>query len=254
MNLSRLAPLAIAAGALLSACAPARLAVKPEFWQGRNTRVGVAVAPVPVGAAHKVGAQGLLDMAINAAAASGLEGHLRKFSVAAFDPVCAEFTGELTKRGMVAKRLPGFLDPATFPEFKSESVEHPFKRDLTALAQREGIDVLVLLSVRRFGTIRPYYGFIPLGAPSGFFEVQGQMVDLKTNRLLWQTQIPEAEASVVTAGPWDQPPAYPNVDAALRQAIENGKAFLMREYFGAPAPAPASAPAASLRAEAAGNS
>ncbi len=110
-----------------------------------------------------------------------------------------------------------------------------YERDVRALAQREDLDVLLLVSVRRFGTIRPYYGFIPLGAPKGFFEVVGQMVDLKTNQLLWQTVIKEADAQVAVAEPWDQPPEFPNVDAAILQAIENGKAFLLKEFFAAPA-------------------
>jgi hypothetical protein len=221
------------AAALLSGCGPARLAVKPDFWQGLSTRVGVAIAPPPVPGTHKVGAQGLLDMAINSANASGLDGYLQRFQLKSFEPVCAAFVGGLKERGMEAKRLPGFLDPAQFPEWKGEGVEHPFDRNLSALAQKEGIDVLVLLSVRRFGTIRPYYGFIPLGAPKGFFEVKGQMVDVRTNRLLWQTVVNEAAASVETAYPWDQDPNYPNVEAAILKAIENGKAFLTKEFFAA---------------------
>jgi hypothetical protein len=245
MKLSRLAPLAVAA-AVLSACAPARVAVKPEFWQSRGTRIGVAVAPYPKGGAHRVGAQGLLDMAINNAVAGSLEGHVRSVSLTAFEPVGDGFTQELLKRGMEAKRLPGYLDPAAFPEFEGKTGENPFDRNVSALAPKEGIDVLVLLSVRRVGTIRPYYGFIPLGPPRGFFEVMGQMVDLKTNQLLWQALIPEAQASVEAAEPWDQKPDYPNVDAAIGRAIENGKAFLLREFLppgeGAPA-APSAATA-----------
>jgi len=141
------------------------------------------------------------------------------------------------------KRLPGFLDPEKFPEWKDEVAEHPFDRDIRALAQSQGIDVLLLISVRRFGTIRPYYGFIPLGAPKGFFEVKGQMVDLKTNALIWQTVMPETEASVEAADPWDQEPTYPNLDAAIVKAMENGKAFLLRELFNPGAAAPATATA-----------
>jgi hypothetical protein len=233
-SLPRLASLAIAAAALLSGCAPARVAVKPEFWQSRNTRIGVAVATYPAGGAHKVGAQGLLDIAINSAMAGGLDGYLSKTKLPTFEPVCDGFVQELTKRGLPAKRLSGLVNPEELPDWKGESEEKLFGKDVAALAQAQGVDVLVLLSVRRFGTIRPYYGFIPLGAPKGFFEVKGQMVDAKTNRLLWQTLIAEADASVEAAEPWDQDPNYPNIDAALRTAIENGKAFLLREFFSVP--------------------
>jgi hypothetical protein len=227
---ARLATAAIAA-ALLSACAPARYAVKPEFWQAKQASIGVALAPHPTGGAHKVGAQGLLDLAINHAMAAELQTHLSKFDLSGFEDVRDGFVQELAKRGMTVKALPGSVNPEEFPKWGGEPAMDGFIQDLGALRQKHGIDVLVLLSVRRFGTIRSYFGFIPTSEPKALFEVQGQMIDLKTNRLIWQTVIQEDEAAVPSPVPWDQPPDYPNLTGALRKAIENGKSFLLREFF-----------------------
>lgn len=240
----RVAFAVLGAALLTSACAPSRLTVKPEFWQERQARIGVALARHPDAGAHKVGAQGLLDMAINAGMAADLKSHLQKVDVGEFDRIRERFVQELGKRGMNGVALPGYLDPSAYPERGEDApqIENAYDRDLAALRAEQQLDAVVLLQVRRFGTIRSYYGFIPLGAPQGFFEVKGQMIDLKTGAILWQTQMPEKQATVPASGEWDQPPDYPNLTAALRAAMANGSEFLQKEFFNVE-PTPASTPA-----------
>jgi hypothetical protein len=251
----RIALAALGAALLTSACAPSRLTVKPEFWQQRQARIGVALASRPAAGAHKVGSQGLLDMAINAGMAAELKSHLQKVDVGAFDGVRDRFVEELGKRGMNAVALPGYLDPSSYPARGegAPQVENAYDRDLAALRTEQKLDAVVLLQVRRYGTIRSYYGFIPLGAPQGFFEVKGQMIDLATGAVVWQTQIPEKQATIPASGEWDQPPDYPNLTTALEAAMANGTEFLWKEFFDA-APAPASAPAPAAQPVAASGS
>jgi hypothetical protein len=248
--------LAAAVALLASACATQRIPVKPDFWQDRQARVGVALTTRPEVAAHKVGAQGLLDMAINAGMAADLKAHLLTVDVSAFDRVRDRFVEELRKRGMIAVALPGYLDPAKYPERPADApkVENAYERDLSTLRAEQKLDAVVLLQVRRFGTIRSYYGFVPLNAPSGFFEAMGQMVDLRTGGLTWQTVMPEQASSVPSDGDWDQPPSYPNLSAALRAAVAKGDDFLWREFFfpegvpATPATPAAQAPVAAAQA------
>lgn len=244
---NRIALAVVGAALLGSACAPSRITVKPEFWQDRQSRIGVALAPRAEAGAHKVGAQGLLDMAINAGMASELKAHLNTVDVSEFDRIRDRFAQELGKRGMNVVVLPLNVDPTKYPEWGEDppKIENLYERNLAALRTEQKLDAIVLLQVRRYGTIRSYYGFIPLGAPAGFFEAKGQMIDLKTNALLWQTQTTEQQATVPAVGEWDQPPSYPNLTAALRTAIGNGNEFLWKEFFvpDAPAQTPATGPA-----------
>lgn len=244
----RISLAALGAALLTSACAPARITVKPEFWQTRPARVAVALTPRPPAGAHKVGAQGLLDMAINSGMASDLNAHLETVDVSAFEKIRDTFVKELRARGMDAVALAGTLDPARYPARAEDApkVENAYGRDLGVLRTAQRFDAVVLLQVRAFGTIRRYYGFIPLNAPAGYFEVKGQMVDLKTGALLWQTLMAEDQATVQVTGEWDEPPTYPNLTAALRTAVYNGGEFLWREFFypdSGPGPTPAQAPA-----------
>jgi len=229
-TLQRITSVGLVAAALLSGCAPARVAVKPEFWQKRDVKIGVALAPTPQAAAHKAGAQGLLDMAINAGMAGDLTTSLGKFDASAFASVREEFLAELGQRGMSAKPIAEPIALDTLPDAKVEA-EGWHKKDFGPLGQKEGVDLVVLLSVRRLGTLRSYYGFIPLGAPKGFFEVEGVMVEAKTNKILWNVRSEEPVSMVEVADPWDQAPDFPNVSAALATALVNGKAYLKKAYF-----------------------
>jgi hypothetical protein len=233
VQLRRPALLALGAAVLMSACAPGRVVVKPEFFQDRQVHVGVALTPYPEGGAHKAGAQGLLDMAINSAMASDLQKHLAAVDIAEFDQLRDRFVQELGKRGMNAVALPGYLDPFKYPERPADApqLDVAYDRDLRALGAEQKVDIVVLLQVSRFGTIRSYYGFIPLGAPQGLFQVRGQMVDVRNGQVLWHTMMAEQAATVPATGDWDQPPNYPNLTAALRAAIANGNKFLMDDFF-----------------------
>jgi formylglycine-generating enzyme required for sulfatase activity len=238
---------ALGAAVLATGCAPTRIGLRSDFWQERQIRVGVALAARPVAGTHKVGSQGLLDMAINAGMAADLNAHLQTLDVSDFEKIRDRFATELSNRGMNVVVLTGAVDPDKYPPRAEEApkIENAYVRDLTALRTEQKLDAILLLQVRRYGTIRSYYGFIPLGAPSGFFEAKGQLIDLRTGAMLWQAQMTEQQATVPAMGEWDQPPAYPNLTAAIRVAISNGSQFLWNAFFtpeGAPSvPSPVQA-------------
>lgn len=221
------------AAGLLSACAQPRMAVSPSLWNQKEARMGVAIVVHPEAAAHKVGAQGLLDMAINSAMASDLKTHLLTLKLDEFDTVRDRFSAELLKRGLQAKIVPSPINLETYGKFSKPTGETDefFNKDLRTLAGKESIDILVLISVDGFGTIRSYYGFIPLGAPQGFCQVSGRLIDLRSNQLMWRTTAVEKESMVPVEGPWDQPPNYPNLTAAIKKAIANAQEFLIKDFF-----------------------
>jgi len=168
MKKSVLISLFVLAAILLSACGPSKLALKEEFWQAKERKIGVALTPSPTPGAHRQGGQGLLDMAINKLAAGSLEAHLNTLKPTAFDEVADRFVKRLTERGIPAKKLANPVDLEKFPQTNRSESSDSFERDLRSLAAEEKIDALLLLSIDRWGTVRNYYGFIPLGSPKGY--------------------------------------------------------------------------------------
>lgn len=209
----------------------AKVPVQSAFWQDKQSRIGVAFVKYPMVAAHKVGAQGLLDMAINNAVAGSLEAHLRTIDVTGFSAAADQFVQKLQERGLTAKKIAEPIDINALEKFQSPGSGDYMNKDLRSLAKTEEIDYLILLSIERVGTIRKYYGFIALGSPAGFCQARGRMVDLRTNELKWSAIQPEKEATLKVAGQWKQPPDYLNVTATVKQAVQNGATFLVTQFF-----------------------
>lgn len=210
----------------LSGCAATRISLKPSFWQEKELKIGVAVVSYPKVAAHKVGAQGLLDQAINEVLAAELKAYLRQVDITAFSSIADQFVQRLREEGKTVKKIDGLLDLEEFQSFKPTTSGNYTKVDFRSLSQKEDIDTLLLLSIERVGTIRSYYGFIPLGAPKALCQAKGQLVDLNNNEILWLYTMEEKEASVPIEDKWSQPPDYPNLNNALKKAVENAMTIL----------------------------
>jgi|GEM_PF-1487023 len=216
---------------LLAGCAPSNLALHPDFWQTKGRKIGVAVATPPMAGAHRTGGEGLLDMAINKAATNSLESHLQKIDSSGFEDIADRFVEGLKRKGFTVKKLEKPIAPAKLAAFSPKTSGRFHERDLSFLVADEDLDALVLLSIDRWGTIRKYYGFIPLESPSGFCAGKGQLIDLRSNALEWSYVTPEGEGSVEVEGSWDKPPYFPGVTAALRKAVNRAKQTVESDFF-----------------------
>jgi hypothetical protein len=222
--------LALCAGAaLLGGCAvPYKpIELDSSFWQQRDVAVGVVANAPPEVTAHMAGTQGLLDIAINKGNASKMVEQMKALSVERVAAIPANFADGLGRRGFKVMKLDP-IDPEKFPEFKPAGEPELYaSRDFQSL-KAKGIDRLLLVEVQRIGTIRAYQGFIPLGAPRAVFGVKGQLIDLKTNKLLWNNRY-EVQAAI--AEPWDQEPDYSNVKAAVMKTMTEGAVQFERSLF-----------------------
>lgn len=208
-------------GFALSGCAPVRykpIALDSSFWQQRQGVIGIASEPIPESTAHMLGNQGLLDIAINQSNAKNMSERLKTADTQRIKEIPDHLTKQLEARGFKVKKLDVGFDPKKFTEYKPVTNPEQFaNRDYRQLATAEEIDHLLLVTVARVGTARGYYGFIPLGPPRASVVITGQVVDLKTNKLLWYSN---REVSIPIAEPWDEEPEFPNVMKAVAKGIE----------------------------------
>lgn len=214
----RILPIAIVAS-LVAACAHRAevVAPQPSLWNDKAAVIGVALAPSLVASTYKAGAQGLLDIAINSAVASSLTDHLEKFDARCFQQAQFTMIEKLRARGLNVKAVSTLIDPKKYPEVEKASAKARIaSHNYTALMHSEGIDRLLLLQLDQIGTSRSYYAFVPTGAPVAIAKASGQMIDLKTGTLLWGSSSLRNQA---IATPWDEPPGYPHIDAAIVEAI-----------------------------------
>ena len=219
---------------LLSACAVNPMVqLKPEFWTQTDRTVVVAIATLPDTAAHKVGAQGLLDLAINNAMADDLSTALKTITLHnSYGQARSEVVRRLQEKGIKSSFTETMINAGTLKDFSSDDKSRSYApKDFRPLkADLGGADRLLLFTVTQVGTQRSYYGFIPTSGPTAILRATGEMIDLQTNEVLWREQTAN---TAVIADPWDQPPEFKNVNTAVQQVIEAARKTMVEKLFSA---------------------
>lgn len=217
---------------LLAGCAATRISVDKEFWtKNKNDKIGIVITKKPEGGAFKTGSQGLLDIAINNAMASTLNKYLKTVDVNDIKSIKDTFKTKFESAGFSSIK---FIDEEL--NYDSLSVsglsDKKFsKKDFKAFRDKYGLDYLVVLSVAKYGTVREYYGFLPLGSPSAYFQVNGMMINLTNNEYAWYREMTEGESTVEIKGDWDQEPDYPNLTNAIKDAIKKSRHIVTEDFF-----------------------
>ncbi len=234
MTLKLLGRLATAVGllSLLSACAVSpTVKMNSEFWTQTDRSVVVAIAKLPDTAAHKVGAQGLLDLAINNAMADDLSKALKTITLNdSYGQARSEVVRRLQEKGIKSSFTDKMIEAASLQDFSSDDKSRSYApKDFRPMkADLGGADRLLLFTVIVVGTQRSYYGFIPTSSPVAVLRAKGEMIDLQTNEVLWRDQ---TSNTAVIADPWDQPPEFKNVNAAVQKVIESARKAMVDKLF-----------------------
>jgi hypothetical protein len=218
------------AAAVLSGCATqGPIPLDRSYWSHKPASVGIIVVKMPQPSTLKVGAQGILDLAINSAMADSLTKHLNSLSMADFREGGNAIARHFSSQGIPTKFIPEELDLATLAKVDNPQKGYT-KQDYSALKARYGVEQLVVLEVVAAGTIRNYYGFIPLNAPKGYFACRGSLVDLSNNKLLWSAS---SVQQVVVEAPWDQSSEdYPHINTAFNRAMSDGRTAMVGDLIG----------------------
>ena len=222
--------LVLVSTALFAGCATVQpVHLDQSYWAHKPDSVGVVIVKMPEPRTLKMGAQGLLDIGINALMADSLTKYLNGLNQDDFREAGKVIATHFSKHGVPTKLIPEELDLATVP--KAQNPEKGFaKLDFASLKAKYGVEQLVVLQVNASGTIRSYYGFIPTSAPKGYFSCNGMLVDLNNNKLLWTAS---AVQQVPVEDPWDQASeSYPHITAAFYRALEGAKTSVVRDLVG----------------------
>lgn len=209
-----------------------KVPVSQAFWQDRQAKVAVAVAPaVNQGFFYKEGNQGLLDLAINSAVTAGPNRALKQVKPDSFRLLKSQFVADLKKRGHNAVEVKEDLQLKNYPKLQGGATGDAGK-DYSSVLNAYGADYLVVLSLNGYGSIRPYYGFIPLGVPKGYANASGFMVKRGASKPLWHTGMgPQNQSVVPVSGNWDQGPEFKNLIEATHQALDSSRTNLKGEFF-----------------------
>lgn len=216
---------------LLSGCGATKLSLNSSFWNtNKGKKIAIAIIELPKAGAYKEGQQGLLDMAINSVMAGSLESHLATLDLNSFTEVADEFITKFETFGLIAKKIE--KQHPIKCSIETQNGVKILRHNAKTIIGNQDVDFVLLLEVKRFGTTRSYWGFIPTSDPWALCESRGYLINAKTNELLWTSEMIEKESKVKSIGEWDQSPDFPNLTKAISKSIDNAKAFLITEFFG----------------------
>lgn len=199
------------------------VALQDSFWEVSPNSVGVYMGPIPAPNFHYEGNVGLLDMAIIETAVSTLSTQIETFKAEEFETINEEIGAIIRGRGMEYKLIDDVIDVGQLPKFKdpdSKDETYFSGRDFRELGEQHGISQLILIQPRRTGVARPYYGFVPTGAPRAVFELNAQIIDTATNQINWYANI--AKQNFASAE-WDEPPSFPGLTNMFYISLEQAR-------------------------------
>ena len=138
----------------------------------------------------------------------------------------------LETKNLHVKRITEKLNLETLPKFEAANDDankiYYGDRDYRAMKQKYGVDKLVVINIVRIGTIRSYYGFIPMGDPSGLSNLAGYIVNLDNNQLEWKQTVTQTVPNA--SDKWDTPPDFPSLTKAMYLAFEQTRKLLVNNF------------------------
>lgn len=217
--------LVIILGSLLSACASPNVPLKPTFWQERP-KVKVANDKLPQPVLYHMGQQGILDYVISDAVTKDFNHYLHNFDLNKLVSLRKDFVKRLRANNIPATKF-ATINVKKLPWVNKKKQEFS-ERNFSQFSTKIGNSRLLVVSTNLLGAIRNYYAMIPLGPPRAICELEGRLVNIKNNRVLWRYT---SRIELPVKGYWSQPPAYPNFTNALNEAIEVSRTQLMDNFF-----------------------
>lgn len=172
---------------------------------------------------YRIGAQGLLDMAINHAVTHTVESHVQAMDVPDGSALREQIAQVLTKKGYKVTVESEPLDVAALPKFNG-SQPHRTLGDWTQFGSDHHADYVLLLSLSAYGAARSYYSFIPTSKPYPISSFVGEMIDPKTNTEVWLDGVYRPGIEV---DGWDTPPDYSALTQRIKEKYEeNAKSMV----------------------------
>jgi hypothetical protein len=193
--------------------------------QSQQTRIGIAMGPVPKVDTAFPGAGCLLCLAAASVANSSLTAHTQKLPKDDVVRIKDDLAEVLRKKGYTPTMIPGDFIADKLP--KAGGGPNKPDYDFSSLKDKYQIDKLVVIQITQLGISRNYSAYVPNGAPQGVVAGVGYMVNLADNSYEWYVPLNRIRSA---AGKWDEAPDYPGLTNAYFQAVEEARDVLLQPF------------------------
>lgn len=197
-----------------------------NFWQNKQQNIVVARAKAPTPGLYQQGREGVVDMMINQVVTDKFNQRIKQADLSWYPTLQQSFVKKLRSEGLHVKVLDQTIDYSNM-NFVNKDPNLYADRDFASLKGNLHADELLLIRVSQYGALRDYYGFIPLGAPRAYCNIQGDLIDLSTNRLIWRKNV---VVQIPAPDDWHQPPQYQTFMETLSDAVRTATARLLASF------------------------
>ncbi len=200
---------------MLTSCATQKnVKLSENFWNNPKQKIALATASVATKPQlYQHGYQGLLEIAISRAMNKQLNSHLMQTDLMWYQKLASNFAAKLNERGISTK---------------IDTQLNVNEKNYSQIASRAGSDKVLVIQLEAIGAVRNYYGLIPINAPQAYCVLSGKLINTSNNQVLWSYQ---TKVIRPVEGKWDQPPHYPELDHAIKIAINTAEHELIDSFF-----------------------
>jgi hypothetical protein len=211
--------------ATINGCASARIGdyglsgtqtrLRPVFWEKNKARIIVGLTPSAINGHTYTLARGLITGLTGFEAVDetySLDADLTDF-VLLFDyselqKVKLLFVDKLSQRGMQASSLD---DKKLASQYHHLITSNADLASINMFREQNNADYLILFQITKCGIIKRNFKL------RSILGVTAYLIDLQNGNIEWKFYSGGGEVTVL--GEWKQPPDYPNVTTAIREAI-----------------------------------
>jgi hypothetical protein len=224
--------------------------LNPQFWQQEGKKVGVVLLTYPPGETivavstinRFAGARefiygGMLESPevdyepMRYAETRPLREAVEKLDARDFSKAQDIFVQGLKERGFKAFKIERPLVKKDLPRFTGGKNEGPYEdRDFRETGKSSGADYLIVVYLIRYGPYAHYTDFY-----NDYVEVrvqaQAEMLDMKTNRILWRTGLSQGDFRKSVDATTYRPDETPIIIDAQKKLLSDAASSLASDFF-----------------------
>lgn len=203
---------------VLSGCATERqnMELSKEFLKKPSTVVVTQISGLEKPSFYKKGNQGVLDLIISEEMTSSVAGEIQKIDA---KPIVEQYYYQPFYESLKTHSLNPIKEVTSINEkqlVRASNDDIKYAPYNFKTINSHGAEYVLVLQPNAFGTERPYYGFIPTGAPSGYTDITVYLVKVEDNTLAgyYKTSV-----NIPVKGEWDTPPHYNELVTASKNSL-----------------------------------
>ncbi len=221
--------IALSAVVLSGGCAPTqKVMLNPDFWQERDHTIGIALVAFPRGMVQNFGSgSGLIYEAQIARESGPLSALLKRTHPGNFTRIQGLFAEKLKTKGFKVIEIEDRIE-------RDRISGRADKKEYSSIVLKSGVDRFILLQLGGFGVSCIFMGTKP--HPNLKTQVQaqviGEMIDVKSNKVLWRNKFSEGSFRRYVDAKCTEPDDYSIIIDAIRDEIDKGVVCLYEDFFG----------------------